>query len=93
MNSETISLVAGLVSSFIFVSSNLPMLWKAYRTKDMHSYSWLNIFLANTGNLIYWLYVVSLPPGPIWLLHTFYTVTSILMLTMYLRFCRDRSAR
>jgi hypothetical protein len=93
MNTETISLIAGLISSFIFVSSNLPMLWKAYSTRDMHSYSWLNIFLANAGNLIYWLYIVSLPLGPIWLLHTFYTVTSILMLTMYLRFRRSRSAR
>jgi len=86
MNTETISLMAGLISSFIFVSSNFPMLWRVYQTKDMHSYSWLNIALANAGNLVHWLYIVSLPLGPIWVLHTFYTVTSILMLTMYLRF-------
>lgn len=93
MNTGTISLIAGLLSTCIFVSSNFPMLWKAYQTKDMHSYSWLNILLANAGNLIYWLYIISLPFGPIWLLHTFYTVTSILMLTMYLRFRRGRSAK
>lgn len=93
MNTETISLIAGMISSFIFVSSNFPMLWKAYKTKDLHSYSWSNIFLANAGNLVHWLYIVSLPFGPIWLLHTFYTVTSIFMLTMYLRFYRGRRAR
>ncbi len=93
MNIESISLIAGLISSFIFVSSNFPMLWKAYQTKDMHSYSWINILLANAGNLIYWLYIVSLPLGPIWVLHTFYTVTSILMLTMYLRFCSGKGVR
>jgi hypothetical protein len=93
MNTEQISLVAGLISSVIFVSSNFPMLWKAYKTKDMDSYSWLNILLANAGNLIYWLYIVSLPLGPVWLLHIFYTVTSILMLTMYLHFHNGRNAR
>jgi hypothetical protein len=93
MTTESMSLIAGLISSFIFVSSHFPMLWKAYKTEDMRSYSWLNIFLANVGNLIYWLYIISLPLGPIWLLHTFYTVTSILMLAMYLRFRRSRSAR
>jgi hypothetical protein len=93
MNTETISLIAGLISTVIFVGSNFPMLWKAYQTKDMHSYSWLNILLANTGNLIYWLYIVSLPVGPIWLLHTFFTVTSVLMLMMYLRFRPNKSTR
>jgi hypothetical protein len=93
MNTEQISLIAGLVSSFIFISSNFPMLWKAYKTKDMHSYSWLNIFLANAGNLIYWLYIISLPLGPVWLLHIFYTITSILMLTMYLHFRREKNTR
>lgn len=83
-----LSLIAGTFSTFLFVSSNIPMLWKAYRTKDLHSYSWLNITLANIGNLVYWIYVVSLPVGPVWLLHSFYTVTSFLMLMMLIRHSR-----
>ncbi|MCL4302967.1 MAG: hypothetical protein KJ077_45185 [Anaerolineae bacterium] len=85
MSLEYLAFIAGLISSLIFVSSNVPMLLKAYRTKDMRSYSWLNIILINIGNLIYWLYVASLPPGPVWVLHTFYTVASGLMLTLCLR--------
>ena len=93
MNTEQVSFIAGLISSFIFVSSNFPMLWRAYKTEEMRSYSRLNIFLANIGNLFYWLYVVSLPPGPIWVLHTFYTVSSMLMLVMYFRFRSGPRAR
>jgi hypothetical protein len=67
----------------IFASSNIPMLLKAYRTKDLHSYSALNLILVNVGNLLYWLYVATLPPGPIWILHTFYTISSGLLVIMY----------
>lgn len=77
--------IAGTLSTILFVGSNLPMLYKAYRTQDLHSYSHLNIILANIGNLVYWVYVLSLPPGPIWLLHAFYTVTSLFMLAMLIR--------
>ena len=80
-----LSFIAGTFSTFIFVSSNLTMLWKAYRTKDLHSYSWLNIILANIGNLVYWIYVLSLPLGPVWLLHFFYTITSAFMLALLIR--------
>lgn len=80
---DTLSLIAGMVSSFIFASSNIPMLLKAYRTKDLHSYSALNLILVNAGNLLYWLYVITLPPGPIWVLHTFYTISSGILLVMY----------
>ena len=75
-----IAFVAGTFSTFMFIASNIPMLWKAYQTKDLHSYSKLNIILANIGNLVYWLYVLNLPPGPIYLLHFFYTITSLIML-------------
>jgi uncharacterized protein with PQ loop repeat len=84
MNTETLAYIAGIVSSLIFVSSNGPMLWKVFKTKDMHSYSIAHLVLVNTGNLLYWLYIVSLPLGPIWLLHTFHTVVSVLLLTLYL---------
>ena len=61
------------------------MLLKAYRTRDLHSYSSLNMLLVNMGNLIYWLYILQLPFGPIWLLHAFYTVSSALLLVLYLQ--------
>ena len=47
--------------------------------------------LSNVGNLIHWIYVASLPVGPIWFLHGFFTVTTALMLVCYMRF--QRSAR
>jgi uncharacterized protein with PQ loop repeat len=86
MDTQTVQLVAGSISSFLFITSNVPMLLKAFKTKNMHSYSLSNILLNNVGNLIYWLYISSLPIGPIWVMHTFYTATSILMLAWYLRY-------
>jgi uncharacterized protein with PQ loop repeat len=85
MDMELIALIAGIISSVMFVSSHVPMLLKAYRTRDLHSYSSLNIVLVNIGNLIYWLYIIKLPFGPIWLLHTFYTLSSGLLLMLYCR--------
>jgi hypothetical protein len=49
--------------------------------------------LANVGNAVYSIYVFHLPPGPIWLLHTFYFVSSALMLFWSLRYAhRPRRA-
>ena len=62
------------------------MLLKAFKTRNLRSYSLSNILLNNFGNILYWLYVSSLPIGPIWWMHSFYTVTSILMLIAYLRY-------
>ena len=62
------------------------MLRKAFQTKDLGSYSLGNILLANTGNVVHSIYVFDLPPGPIWLLHSFYLVTTGLMLLWYLRY-------
>jgi uncharacterized protein with PQ loop repeat len=81
-------IIAGSVSTTIFALSTLPMLLKAFRTKDLKSYSLGNILLANAGNVIHSVYVFSLPSGPIWLLHTFYLVTTGLMLVWYLRYER-----
>ena len=83
---ENLQMIAGFTSSMIFVTSNLPMLFKAFRTKDLKSYSPIHIVLSNVGNLLYWLYVVSLPVGPIWFLHGFFTVSTLLMLAFYLRY-------
>ena len=79
-------LIAGTVSSTIFVMSTLPMLLKAFHTKDLRSYSFTNIMLSNIGNFIYAMYVYSLPVGPVWALHGFNLVTTGLMLFWYLRY-------
>ena len=83
-----VPMVAGTFSTGIFVLSTMPMLIKAARTKNLKSYSLSNILLSNLGNLVYSVYVFSLPPGPIWALHLFYLVTTGLMLVWYLRYER-----
>ena len=83
---DLMPVVAGTVSTAIFAASALPMLMKAFRTKDLKSYSLPNIALSNVGNVIHSVYVYSLPPGPIWVLHSFYLVTTGLMLLWYLRY-------
>jgi uncharacterized protein with PQ loop repeat len=78
--------IAGAISTTIFAFSTLPMLLKAFQTKDLKSYSLGNILLSNVGNVVHSVYVFSLPAGPIWLLHAFYLVTTALMLFWYLRY-------
>ena len=78
--------IAGLVSSSLFVFSTLPMLVKAFTTHNLQSYSLGNLALSNFGNLIHWVYVASLPPGPVWMLHGFFTLTTAMMLLWYLRY-------
>lgn len=78
--------VAGVISTILFATSTLPMVLKAYRTKDLKSYSFGYLLLGNAGNLFYSIYVYDMPPGPIWFLHTFYLVTAGLMLFWYLRY-------
>ena len=84
----SLSVLAGSVSTAMFVASALPMLIKAARTKDLGSYSVGNLVLANLGNLVYAIYVFSLPAGPIWALHSFYMVSSFAMLVMWLNYRR-----
>src|SRR5258708_2411058 len=86
MELQSVQLIAGSISSLFFVSSNLPMLLKAFKTRNLRSYSLSNLLLTNLGNIFYWLYVSSLPIGPIWWMHSFYTITSILMLIAYIRY-------
>ncbi len=86
MDIQTLQVIAGFTSTAMFVSSNLPMLFKAFKTKDLKSYSFANILLSNLGNLVHWLYVSSLPVGPIWFLHGFFTLATALMLLWYLRY-------
>jgi hypothetical protein len=88
----TLPVLAGMVSTAIFAASTLPMLRKAARTRELSSYSAGNIGLANAGNAVHSIYVFHLPPGPIWLLHIFYLVSSALMLYWYVRFGRPESS-
>src|SRR5215213_1774776 len=84
------SLVAGIVSTTLFAVSNVPMVVKAARTRDLRSYSLGNLALINAANGVHSLYVVSLPVGPICLPHRFYLVASALMLLMFVRFSLHR---
>ena len=88
----TLAVLAGSVSTALFVASVLPMLLKAARTGDLGSYSIGNLALANIGNVVYAVYVFSLPVGPIWALHSFYILSSLAMLAMWVSY-RRRAAR
>ena len=79
-------LFAGAISSAMFVVGTLPMIYKAFATKRLQSYSLSSLLFNNLGNLLHALYVYSLPPGPLWLLHTFHLVTTALMLFWYVRY-------
>lgn len=86
MESATIAIIAGFISGAIFIFSNLPMVTKAFRTKNLKSYSLGHIGLANLGNMIHWIYIADLPVGPVWFLHGFNTLVAVLMLVFYLRY-------
>ena len=87
----SLPVVAGAISTTIFAASMLPMLVKAARTKDLSSYSLGNILLANVGNAIHSVYVFHLPAGPVWILHTFYLVSTGLMLFWYVLYTPGRA--
>ena len=77
-----IPLIAGTVATVVFAVSNLPMLTKALRTRDVSSYSLVSLAMINAANAVYSLYVFTLPVGPIWALHTFYVVSCAIMLVL-----------
>ena len=90
VNSLSPALLAGTIAAILFTISHIPMLARACKTKDLRSYSLANMVVSNLGNAFYWIYIISLPFGPIWLMHAFYTVSAALMLLWYLRY---RNAR
>jgi hypothetical protein len=69
----------------MFASSQIPMLVKVFKTRNLQSYSLSNLVISNLGNLIHWVYIVTVP-GPLWYLHGFFTVTTAVMLLLYLRY-------
>jgi hypothetical protein len=76
MNTAT---VAGVLSTIIFAASTLPMVVRAAGTRDVSSYSRSHLLMTNAGNAVHTVYVVSLPPGPVWLLHCVYSCVSAFM--------------
>ena len=80
---EHIQMLAGSIAGLIFAAGSVDMLVKAWRTKDLRSYSLGQLVLNNVGNLFYWLYVISLPFGPIYFMHSFCTFVSLVMLIWY----------
>ncbi len=85
MTLQDLGLLAGSVSTAIFVAAYVPMLVKAGRTHDLTSYSPANLIIANVGNGLYSVYVFTLPVGPIWILHSFYVGSTALMLYWWWR--------
>jgi hypothetical protein len=86
MDMQQWALIAGMFSTSIFTISQIPMLLRAFRTRDLRSYSAANLGLANVGNAIHWIYVLNLPFGPIWFLHSFHTLVTATMAFWYVRY-------
>ena len=78
--------IAGFVSTALFTLGTLPMLIKAFHTKNLASYSLGNILMSNVGNILYAIYVIHLPLGPIWFLHAYNSLSTGLMLVWYLKY-------
>jgi hypothetical protein len=52
------------------------------------SYSLASLWMLNIGNALHWLYVLSLPAGPIYALHAWSTVSTAILLAWCHRFRR-----
>jgi hypothetical protein len=85
MDTGNLPIIAGITSTIMFASGNIPMLIKVYKSQDLRSYSLSHIVMSNIGNGVHWVYIASLPFGPVWALHAFYTVTTAFMLALYLK--------
>jgi uncharacterized protein with PQ loop repeat len=87
---EQLQMLAGSLAGLIFAAASLNMVMKAWKTKDLQSYSLGQMILNNVGNLLHWLYVLSLPLGPVWFSHAFFTLVSLLMLIWYFAYRPQR---
>jgi len=77
--------LAGVASTIIFAGSTLPMVVRAARTRDVSSYSRGHLVMTNAGNAVHTVYIASLPPGPVWLLHGVHTGVAAFMFAAHLR--------
>lgn len=91
--SMDLATLAGMASTALFAAANFPMLAKAIRTRDMTSYSFTALLVGNAANVVHTVYVLSLPIGPIWVLHGFYLLSMAVMIGLYLRHGRSRATR
>lgn len=66
----SLPIIVDTISAAIFALSTLPMLLKAFKTRDLRSYSLGNIPLSNVGNVTPSIYAFHLPHSPIWVLHS-----------------------
>jgi len=82
---DDIAAPAGVAATALFALGYLPMLLRALRTRDLVSYSRANLVLSNVGNALQTCYVLSLPMGPIWLLHSVNVAVWALMLGLHMR--------
>lgn len=80
----SLPVIAGAASTIIVVLGALPMLSRAFRSRDLASYSLGHMLMMNVGNAICAVSVFSLPPGPIWALHTFWLIATWLILAWYI---------
>ena len=88
MNTATI---AGFASTLMFAGSTLPMVVRAARTRDVSSYSRSHLFMTNAGNVVHTVYIASLPPGPVWLLHGVYSLVAAFMFAAHVRWVPNRT--
>jgi hypothetical protein len=79
-----LKVIAGTISTSIFMLSQIPMLAKAFKTRSMHSYSYIQMLMNTGANAIHWCYISALPFGPIWFLHGFSTLSTAIMLVWYI---------
>lgn len=79
-------LIAGFMATGLFAVGTLPMLVKAFRTKNLASYSLGNMLLNNVGNIVNSIYIFHLPPGPVWFLHSYNLLITGLMLVWFLQY-------
>ncbi|MGB3828223.1 MAG: hypothetical protein WA962_05550 [Ornithinimicrobium sp.] len=80
--------VAGTIATAVFAGSTAPMVWRAARTRDMTSYSRPSLALTNVANAIHTVYVLSLPLGPVYVLHSVHVVVAFFMLCWHVRHVR-----
>ena len=84
--------IAGLASTVTFAVSTLPMVLRAARSRDLSSYSRSHLVMTNAGNAMHTVYVASLPPGPIWLLHFVHTGVAAFMIAAHVTWTPARNS-
>jgi len=82
----------GIASTLIFAGSTLPMVVRAARTRDVSPYSRSQLFMTNTGNAVHTVYIASLSPGPVWLLHCMYSFVTAFMFAAHVRWAPHPTA-